>query len=376
MAKATLFNILSTSPEEASIILYGEIGGWAEVSSARIVTELVSLVRSYKRISVRINSVGGEVYEGLAIYSALKDCPADITIYIDGIAASMAAIIALCGKPLYMSPYARLMLHNISGGGWGNSQELRQTAEHMENLQRDLARMIAGRLGKTPEEVEAAYFADGQDHWITAEEAQEMGLIDGIYSLDSSEVEAPPPTETSTTEDIEKYFTNRLRCQAKRQHDMALLDELRKHCPSITATMNEAEAVTAVAKLTDESARVREENTQLKTRLSELEASERKTYLDGAVASGRITAEQRPHYEALLTEAPEATRTLIDSLPTKAKKTPRALENIDRGEEKSKFHGKSWAELDRSGLLPAYKQEDEEGFKALFRETFGKEYAS
>lgn len=367
----TLFNVLASPTGEASIILYGEIGGWAEVSSARVVTELLDLARTYKRIDVRINSVGGEVYEGLAIYQALRDCPADITIYIDGIAASMAAIIALCGKPLYMSPFSRLMLHNVSGGTWGNSQELRRTAEHMESLQGDLARMIAGRLGKTPEEIEATYFADGADHWITAREAKEMGLIDGIYSLEEDET---PLSDSSTSEEIERYFTNRLQNQAIKQEDMALLDELRKHCPAITASMGEGEAVTTVAKLHGESAKLKEENVKLKARLGELEATERKSYLDGAIASGRISEAQRSHYEALLADAPEKTRQLIDSLPTRAKKTPRALDDIDSGGVKSKFHGKSWDQLDREGLLPAFKQEDVEGFKALFKERFGTDY--
>ena len=83
----------------------------------------------------------------MAIYNALRNSKGDITIFIDGVAASIAAIIALCGKPLYMSPYAKLMLHNVSGGTYGNASELRLMADQMEELQNNLATMIAGRLG-------------------------------------------------------------------------------------------------------------------------------------------------------------------------------------------------------------------------------------
>ncbi len=169
------FNVIPSAGGEATLLLYGEVGDWSEVSARDVVTRLMELTSTYKKIDIRINSGGGEVYCGLAIYEALRNSTADLTIYIDGIAASMAAIIALCGKPLYMSPYARLMLHNVSGGSWGNSKELRRVAEEMEQLQGTLAKMIAGRLGKTPEEIEATYF-DGEDHWLTAQECLTMGL--------------------------------------------------------------------------------------------------------------------------------------------------------------------------------------------------------
>ena len=108
---------------------------------------------------------------------------ADITIYIDGVAASMASVIALCGKPVYMSQYARLMLHNPYGGCYGNKEEMKAVAEQLEALEDTLADMYASKTGKTREEIKDAYF-DGKDHWITAKEAREMGFIDGIYDID------------------------------------------------------------------------------------------------------------------------------------------------------------------------------------------------
>ena len=120
------FDVIPSGGGEATILLYGEVGDWSEVSARDVVTRLLELTRSYDKIDIRINSGGGEVYCGLAIYEALRNSTANLTIYVDGIAASMAAIIALCGKPLYMSPYARLMLHNVSGDHGGiarNSDE-------------------------------------------------------------------------------------------------------------------------------------------------------------------------------------------------------------------------------------------------------------
>ena len=88
------------------ILLYGDIGEYSDVTAAAIVRELMEAEASGKRIDVRINSNGGDVYTGIAIFNALRGSKADIHIYVDGIAASMASVIALCGKPVEMSKYA------------------------------------------------------------------------------------------------------------------------------------------------------------------------------------------------------------------------------------------------------------------------------
>lgn len=368
------FDVIPSGGGEATILLYGEVGDWSEVSARDVVTRLLELTRTYDKIDIRINSGGGEVYCGLAIYEALRNSTANLTIYVDGIAASMAAIIALCGKPLYMSPYARLMLHNVSGGSWGNSKELRRVAEEMEQLQGTLAKMIAGRLGKTPEEIETTYF-DGEDHWLTAQECLSMGLIDGIYSMD--EDDAPPLSEKSTQEEIQTYFQNRLENQAINNDDMALLDEIRKACPSITASMGEGEVVREVARLSSQLKSSEEENRELKAKLASIEAEQHKAILDAAVAAGKITAEQRTHYEALLASSPESTKALLNSLPSQKPKNklPRVEDHLaPESTPTSKFAGKSWDELDRAGLLAEFKATNYEGFKTLFQAEFGVPY--
>ena len=112
-AMKKFFNIIPGNGS-CCLLLYGEIGG--EVSCGDVMRNLLEAEKQYGRIDVRINSVGGEVYPGIAIFNALRQSKADIHIYIDGIAASMASAIALCGKPVEMSRYARLMIHTVRGG--------------------------------------------------------------------------------------------------------------------------------------------------------------------------------------------------------------------------------------------------------------------
>lgn len=188
-------NFIPDNEGGVSILLYGEIGDKEKVDPKDVVSQLMELSNSYKSISVHINSNGGDVFSGIAIFNALKSSNADISIYVDGVAASMAGIIALCGKKLYMSKYARLMIHNVCGGCFGNKNELRDMISCIEDLEDTIADMISKRCQKSKEEIIDLYF-DGKEHWITSGEALAMGLIDGI-TCDKEDV-----SENGTTDDI------------------------------------------------------------------------------------------------------------------------------------------------------------------------------
>ena len=126
------------------ILLYGDIGEYDDnVRSGDIARELLEAEALTGKVDVRINSNGGEVYSGIAIFNALKNSKADITIYVDGIAASMASVIALCGKPVQMSRYARLMLHSVQGGCYGNKDEMKDCIREIEALEDTLCEMYA-----------------------------------------------------------------------------------------------------------------------------------------------------------------------------------------------------------------------------------------
>lgn len=177
------FNIQTDAEGVCTIFLYGDIGDYYEVQSGRVARELLEAEKAGSRIHVRINSNGGDVYCGIAIYNAIKNSKADVHIYVDGIAASMASVIALCGKPVEMSKYARLMLHSVSGGCYGNKKEMQKCIEEIESLEDSLGDIYAARLGMTKEEVKATFF-DGEDHWLTADDALRLGFIDGIYDAE------------------------------------------------------------------------------------------------------------------------------------------------------------------------------------------------
>lgn len=312
--KKTFFNMIP-SPDTACILIYGDIGG--PVNDADIAAELYGYAAQYKSIDIRINSLGGSVYAGLAIFNAIRNSDADIHIYVDGVAASMASVIALCGKPVQMSRYARLMLHNVYGGCYGNKQDLKDMAMEIEGLEDTLAEMYAARIGKEKQEIKDTYF-DGKDHWLTAREALDLGFIDGIY-----DTEEPVPEE-STNEDIYAIFNNRLNTNSK--PDTFMYEQLKKRT-AFANCANEADMIRIIGSLEDKAGKYDNlvtENQSLKQEIQgykqkEVEArkQEMKEFLDKAEMEERFSPSQRPAYEAMLEKDYEQGKTLVNALPVK-----------------------------------------------------------
>ena len=299
------------------ILLYGDIGEYGDgVRSGDIARELLEAEALTGKVDVRINSNGGEVYSGIAIFNALKNSKADITIYVDGIAASMASVIALCGKPVQMSRYARLMLHSVQGGCYGNKEEMRGCIREIESLEDTLCEMYAARMGKDKEEIRAMYI-DGKDHWLRADEALALGLIDGIYDAD-------PVPEDSTPEQVFQIFNNRLQ-QPQNENDMNL-DELKKR-PRFTNCATDDDFLREIGLLETEAGKVPSLNAEVDRLKGELkvfqdkaeadDAAARKQLLDAAEKDGRIDASTRPIYENLLAKDRENGEKALEKLSPK-----------------------------------------------------------
>lgn len=293
--------------ETGCLLLYGEVGDDdddGKLSSKEFVEKLMNMDGRCRRIDVHVNSIGGEVYSGIAIFNALRNCRSEVVIYIDGIAASIAGVIALCGRRVEMSRYAQLMLHSVSGGCYGNKQDLRDMIDSIEKLEDMIASIIAGRCGRRKEEVTAEYF-DGKDHWISAEDALRMGMADRIY-----DVEADVP-EGSTTDDIYRIFTNRLeqlrlKTDHKDQKKEMKLEELKKvpcfaNCASEDEVLKSAQATADRANaLEKENADLKKEAEELKRTVQEQQEQRISDVVEAAVTDGRIPAAQKDTYTNIL----------------------------------------------------------------------------
>ncbi len=163
----------------AEIYIYGDIGEswWEEtVSASSFVRELQAIEAD--QITVRINSFGGSVPDGLAIFNALRRHKATVTTEVDGMAFSIASLIAMAGDKVHMANNAVMMIHAPWTYAAGNSAELREMADQLDTWAAAMSTSYALRTGDQPAML--ALVTDGQDHYYTAEEALAAKFIDGI----------------------------------------------------------------------------------------------------------------------------------------------------------------------------------------------------
>nr|WP_312455011.1 ClpP-like prohead protease/major capsid protein fusion protein [Stenotrophomonas pavanii] len=175
----SILALSTTSGGEAELLIYGPIGDyfWGEgVTAASVVEQLAGTTASV--INVRINSDGGVVTDGLAIYNALKQHPATINVTVDGVAASIASLITMAGSSRRMHENTMLMLHGPQGGGWGFAGDLRERADQIDVYGRQMLVTYSGRA-KNPADIETM-LTDRKDHWLTAAEALALGLISEV----------------------------------------------------------------------------------------------------------------------------------------------------------------------------------------------------
>lgn len=170
----TWFTIKALANDAAEISIFDEIGFWG-VTAKDFINEFRTL--SAKSITVLINSPGGSVFDGLAIYNVLRQSNAEITVKVMGVAASAASFIAMAGKKIVMPKNAFMMVHNPMGGVFGNADELREWADTLDKIGASMIGIYVARTGKSEDEVKALLDAET---WMTADEAVALGFADEI----------------------------------------------------------------------------------------------------------------------------------------------------------------------------------------------------
>lgn len=167
------------------ILIYGEIGCWGDNSSHGLIRSLAGFPTG-EAVTVRINSLGGDVIEALAMYHILKSEKRVIVCQVDGVAASAGSIIAMGGNTLVMASIARLMIHLPSVSAQGDWKHLTEYAALLKSFAETMAKIYAAKTGKTEEEVVEGWLQPSTEKWFTADEAVAAGLADSIINSDIS----------------------------------------------------------------------------------------------------------------------------------------------------------------------------------------------
>jgi ATP-dependent protease ClpP protease subunit len=171
-----MYKLINKGNKSAELMIYDMIGGWDGVTAKRVADDLRSIGR-VDLINVRLNSFGGEVFEGYAIYNQLKRHPARVEIDIDGAACSIASIIACAGDTVRMARNAMYMIHDPSGVAMGNAADMRKTADLLDQVREQLVDTYVGKTGLDWARVSNLMTAET---WFKAADAAELGFVDQV----------------------------------------------------------------------------------------------------------------------------------------------------------------------------------------------------
>lgn len=174
MKNKSWYRIEAKADEPATVYIYDEIGMWG-VTAKDFIREIDAI--NAGSISLRVNSPGGDVFDGIAIYNAIRNHPAQVTTQVDGIAASIASIIAMAGDTITIAKNAFFMVHNAWAMAMGNAEEMRKMADTLDKIDTTLIKTYTERTGQTQRAVRQM-MAD--ETWLNADEAVSLGFADKL----------------------------------------------------------------------------------------------------------------------------------------------------------------------------------------------------
>lgn len=172
---------VTNSGDTAKVFIFGDIGGWDGIQARDLLSELEAITAT--KLELHLNSYGGDVFEGTTIFNALKDHPATVTTYVDGVAASAASFIAMAGDRIIMSRGSQMMIHDAMGACIGNAAEMRKFEALLDRTSNNIAELYAVRAGGTTEQWRERMRAET---WYNAAEAVKAGLADEASGADEA----------------------------------------------------------------------------------------------------------------------------------------------------------------------------------------------
>ncbi|MBF0308121.1 MAG: Clp protease ClpP [Magnetococcales bacterium] len=219
--KRNWFNMAAKAAQNgkktAEIAIYGPIMDekWSdeEVAPVDFAAELKAL-GDVEQIDLRINSPGGSVFAGFAIHNMLVRHPAKVVAHVDGLAASIASVIAMAGDEIHMPANALMMIHDPSGMVWGGASDMRKMADSLDKITEGIVASYQRHSGKTIEEIKALMAAET---WMTGNDAVALGFA----------THAGKPVKVSNDWDLSQFrhppvaaFSNQPREDQPMQHNV------------------------------------------------------------------------------------------------------------------------------------------------------------
>ena len=199
LARQSWYRVVDAANDTAEVYVYDEIGMWGQ-SAADFVRDLAAV--SAREVNVFVNSPGGEIFDGIAMYNALRAHPANVTVYVDSLAASIASVICMAGDKVVMRQGSQMMIHDGEGMCWGNAAEMTAMATLLDRQSDNIAGFYAARAGG---KVKAWRDLMRAETWYSAKEAVDAGLADELDSTDDGKRKTPPGAPMDNAWDLSVF---------------------------------------------------------------------------------------------------------------------------------------------------------------------------
>jgi ATP-dependent protease ClpP protease subunit len=290
------------------------------------------------RIELHINSPGGEATEGVAMFTALRQHPANVTVYVDGLAASAASLVAMAGDEVVMSLGTTLMIHDAWALAMGNADDMADAATRLNTLSDSYAEIYAERTGRPIDEMRAVMRAEA---WLNADQAIEQGFADRKDDRDGSAdaakakalaepgepfkvvnvtINNPVAVKASSwLADAERLLSQTSPAEPvdgttpTTTQEVAVADDA-ANTQGETGSEHESPptiAPAASAAGPDLHAEIQRLSAQVAAANAREAARDKAEFFDTVLAQGRIAPAQRAEYEAIYDRAPEETKALL-----------------------------------------------------------------
>jgi ATP-dependent Clp protease protease subunit len=171
------YRLEKRSDDEADLYVYDVVGDSWDGVTAKMFADDMKRVASAKTLRIYINSPGGSVFDGVSIHNQLRRHKARKIVQIDGIAASIASVIAMAGDEIVAAPGSFVMIHNPWGLAIGEAADLRKVADSLDKVRGSIINVYTARTGQDAEKVAAMM---DEETWMTAQEAVDLGFADRV----------------------------------------------------------------------------------------------------------------------------------------------------------------------------------------------------
>jgi len=370
MAKEVENSVSSTE----EMYLYGTISARNESNAKETIIDVPTLVQEIEQkrkkgcrnFTFYVNSDGGQCVQGQTLFSYLQRNKLNVTWVVDGIAASMmAAIISNPNHKVIANAYSKFMYHRVQGSVYGNSDDCRNYAEMLDKFENSIYDMLAKRMKVTTEEAKAK-FCDGRDHWLTAQEAMELGLCDEIIPSDIS-----IPDTITDSKAIFDYCQNHIINQKPNE----MIKEPKKFADALNMaeTTDEDIVLSRVQAVVNERNAAQNElaaekakNLTLSQQVANFQKQKVTDLINAAVEAKKIGEDERATY----TKLAEANFEDVETILAKRQGVDKVVDKLgsDAIPEAEKTWG--WDEYHRAGKLENLKATNKARYDELYKAKF------